>query len=164
MEDAPSSSRPAPLDVKDITPTASTIPVFGRCRVCHSFISLRGYWIIEEYTWDAVVASAHTCIFCDAIIQGCRGWLDKDGKYDWTPDILVIDFAYSPEQGQQNGTRWYDPNVYDFSKVNPSTRFVDGAHDRGYSVRLIFPSTGIHLKICAVDDGEFLRNPVGVHD
>ena len=150
MEDASSSSKPAPLDVIEIPPTAPSTAVWGECHICHSFERLSGFFLHATYAWTDVVTSAHGCTYCDAIIRGCRGWLDEDRKRDWTPENLLLYFGDSQNQA---------------TSVNISARpYPDERHSYhrdawklgGYSkkwghyyVEMSFASTTIRLKILA---------------
>jgi hypothetical protein len=154
MGNAPSSSKPAPLDVTAIQPQISFTPVYGGCRICHSFESLRGYYLDETHPWDDIVTSAHTCIYCDAIIRGCRGWLEEDGKCDWTPSTLRLDFTYPSEHGETSTYRWRDSNVvYDWHNQSVFHRLDRLRHATEtvshYCVTMTFLSTTITLVILA---------------
>jgi len=141
MDNGPSSSRLAPLDVIGTLPPHPATHVSGWCRIYNS----SNYYsydqnVESEHSWDAVVESAQTCLYCDAIVRGCRGWLDEDGKQDWTPKSLVV-------------------HCRDEEKIwTPMSLFLpsrDGEERRSnlegrISVELIFASTSLRIGILHV--------------
>jgi hypothetical protein len=83
MDNSPPSSQPALQD-------SST----KLCAICNSFEGLPGYALYRNPGWNDIVESARTCVSCDVIVRGCRGWLDEDGKQDCTPINLILRFRY----------------------------------------------------------------------
>ena len=93
MDIIPSSSA-APPYVRSAPPQRSFTHANGRCLICHSFVCLRGYLTKSRHPWDEIIESARHCVFCDVIVRGCRGWLNANGKEDWIPNSLLLQFEH----------------------------------------------------------------------
>lgn len=147
----PSSSRPAPLDVIGTLLPPHPSLHNGRCLICHSFGYLHVYYVKSEHTWDTVVESAQTCLYCDVIVRGCRGWLDEDGKQDRTPKSLLLHFRDDKEFYQildpyMDGHVTYRYDVSDKEKTRSNMKGLR-------SVEMIFVSTSLQIRIFAADCG-----------
>lgn len=148
-DNMPSSSRPAPLDVIGTLPPPHPSLHNGRCLICHSFGYLHVYYVKSEHPWDAVVESAQTCPYCDAIVRGCRGWLDEDGKHDWTPKSLHLRFRddklykqiLEPYKGGDVAYRYDDSDQETTSIAMPAER----------SIEMVFASKYLYIRIFAPD-------------
>lgn len=82
----------APHDVID-SPTLEPSTAANRgCHLCHRFEILDIYYLSSEHSWGDILVSAQPCASCDVVVRGCRSWLDKDGKKDWTPASLILNF------------------------------------------------------------------------
>ena len=147
MEDASLSSQSAPLDVIDDTSLNASSHINGRCLICHSFDYLHDFYLKSEHSWDAVVHSAQTCLYCDAIVRGCRGWLDEDGKQDWTPKRLLLHFR--DDKGYRQFLKPYMNGevVYRYDDADKETTYLE--MDGRRSVEMVFASTSLQIRIFA---------------
>jgi hypothetical protein len=60
------------------------------CAICGDFLDFQNYRS-QPQSWEDFVTSARSCVYCDAIVRGCRGWLDGSGRPDLTPSSLGLD-------------------------------------------------------------------------
>ena len=145
----PSSSHPAPLDVIGTLPPPHPSLHNGRCLICHSFGYLHVYYVKSEHRWDAVVESAQTCLYCDAIIRGCRGWLDEDGKQDWTPKSLLLQFRDDKLHDQVLEPYMTGEVNYRYNDSDKETTSLAMHAQR--SVEMSFASMSLNIRIFAPD-------------
>ena len=84
--------QPAPHDVIYSPTTPHSTAVKELCLICYEFMISNDSYLSTEHSWGDITESAQACACCDVVVRGCRDWLDKDGKKDWTPASLILNF------------------------------------------------------------------------
>jgi hypothetical protein len=87
-------------------PASDTFSQSPWCAICGDFLDPENYSPVPR-PWDDFVTSARSCVYCDAIVRGCRGWLDGSGRQDSTPLSLQLHPISQgrPRAGEQEDDR-----------------------------------------------------------